>query len=98
MRDSVNVDKTCASALLDAWARNDSDLMGELAALAHQKVNERYVNDPAESERLELLGAIAVELHRACSLEKRQEAAPYVRLLFNLVSPARPAARSAHAN
>ncbi len=87
MKDSVNVDEQCAKALLDAWRSNDSALMGELAALARLGMKEFYVTDPAESERLELLGAIAIELHRASSIERKHEADPYVRLLLHLVNP-----------
>lgn len=98
MRESLNVDKQCASALLDAWHRDDSALMSEFAALADPGMKECHVTDPAESERLELLGAIAVELHRACSLSKKKEADPYVRLLVHLANPTGAGRRPSHLN
>lgn len=87
MQDFVNVDKQCASALLEAWRRNDSALMSEFAALANLGINEFHATDSADAERLELLGAIAVELQRASSLSRKEEADPYVRLLIHLARP-----------
>lgn len=98
MQDFVNVDKQCANALLEAWRRNDSALMSEFAALANLGINEFHATDPADAERLELLGAIAVELHKASSLSKKEEADPYVRLLIHLAQPDKPRSRHAHTN
>ena len=98
MQDFVNVDKQCASALLDAWRRNDSALMSEFAALANLGINEFHGTDTGDAERLELLGAIAVELHRASSLSRKQEADPYVRLLVHLARPDTPGRLPAHLN
>ena len=98
MHDSPNVDRKCASALLDAWRRSDSALMTEVAAMANVGMKEFYLSNPAESERMELLGAIALELSRACSRTDRQKADPYVRLLVRLVNPEAACHRSVHAN
>jgi hypothetical protein len=86
MRDLVNVSRHCANALLDAYYRSDSALMRQLADQANL-MRGFYVTDPAESERLELLGAIAVEMHRSCSLAGNDGLDPYVRLLINLANP-----------
>lgn len=94
MQNSNNVDTRCASALLDAWCRNDSAQMRELAAAATTGMERFYASNPAESERMELIGAIATELHRTSAQEKRQDADPYVRLLLRLVN----ADRRAHSN
>ncbi len=89
MQDSVNVDRQCASALLDAWCRNDAVRMSELADRANIGMKTLFATNPAESERLELLSAIAVELHKACALSKRAAADPYVRLLIRMALPDR---------
>jgi hypothetical protein len=97
MQDSLTVSRQCASALLDAWCRSDAAQMGELAAHA-DCMKSFYVTDPAESERLELLGSIAVELHRACSQEKQDNLDPYIRLLLGLADPETVEGRFMHSN
>jgi hypothetical protein len=97
MQESRTISRQCASALLDAWCRSDAVQMGELAAHA-DCMKSFYVTDPAEWERLELLGGIAVELHRACSLEKTDNLDPYIRLLLGLADPEPLEIRFTHSN
>jgi hypothetical protein len=97
MQDSITISRQCASALLDAWCRSDAVQMGALAAHA-ECMKSFYVTDPAESERLELLGGIAIELHRACSLAKTDNLDPYIRLLLGLADPEPVEWRFAHSN
>lgn len=99
MRDVVNnIEKRCASALLDAWRRDDSALMSELADFASLETRELHVSDPGRSERLELLSAIAVTLRRASLSARKEEADPYVRLLVHLAKPDHPGRGPAHSN
>jgi hypothetical protein len=87
MLESAHIDQQCASALLEAWCRDDFAQIGELAAQSRYWVNEFFATDPGESERLELVGAIANALHRAALAAQKEGVDPYVRLLLHLANP-----------
>ena len=86
MHESSDFSRVCASALLDAYCSNDAPRMSEIAAEVGT-IGASYTSNFAESERLELLGGIAVELHRSSSLGKSQHVDPYIKLLMNLAHP-----------
>ena len=86
MHESSNFSRVCASALLDAYCSNDAPRMSEIADEV-RTMGTLYASNFAESERLELLGGIAVELHRSFSLGKPQDVDPYIKLLMNLAHP-----------
>jgi len=60
--------------------------MGEIAVEA-QLMSTFYAANPAESERLEVLGGIALELLRSSTLAHAENLDPYVRLLLHLARP-----------
>jgi hypothetical protein len=97
MPESFNLSQACASALLDAYCRNDAPQMNEIAADAHI-MGRFYATNAAESERLELLCGIAFELHRSASLGKHQDPDPYVKLLLHLAYPDWSGSGLAHRN
>ena len=86
MQESFNLSQTCAAAFLDAYCRNDEPQMNRIATEVHT-MRAFYAANPAESERLELLGGIAVELHRSTTLANADNVDPYVRLLLHLANP-----------
>jgi hypothetical protein len=86
MHESSDLSRVCASALLDAYCRNDAPKMSEIAAEVG-RIGAFYTSNFAESERLELLGGIALELQRSSSLGKTQHLDPYVKLLLHLAHP-----------
>ena len=86
MQESLNLSQVCASALLDAYCRNDEPRMSRIAAEVNT-MRAYYAANPAESERLELLGGIAQELYRSSSLARTDDVNPYVRLLLHLAHP-----------
>jgi hypothetical protein len=97
MHESFNPSQVCASALLDAYSRNDAPQMSEIAADA-RIMGMFYATSSSESERLELLGGIALEMHRSASLGKAQDLDPYVKLLLNLAYPDWAGSSFAHGN
>ena len=86
LTESFNLSRVCATALLDAYCKNDTPQMSEIAVEA-QLMSTFYSTNPAESERLEVLGGIAVELLRSASPERTENLDPYVRLLLHLARP-----------
>lgn len=86
MTESFNLSRVCATALLDAYCKNDAPQMSEIAVEA-QLMSTFYATNPAESERLEVLGGIALELLRSSSLAYGENLDPYVRLLLHLARP-----------
>jgi hypothetical protein len=86
MHESSDLSRVCASALLDAYCRNDVPKLSEIAAEVGT-IGAFYTSNFAESERLELLGGIAIEMHRSASLGKAQHMDPYVKLLLHLAHP-----------
>jgi len=86
MHESSELSRFCAAALLEAYCRNDTRQIGEIAAEV-RTIGASYSSNFAESERLELLGGIALEMHRASSLSRAQHLNPYVRLLLHLAHP-----------
>ena len=97
MHKSFNPSQAWASALLDALYRNDAPQVREIAAGACS-MGTVCVANPAESERLDLLGGIALELHRSLSGETTRNLEPYVRLLEHLAQPDRIEYEPAHRN
>lgn len=83
MYNSPFISRICARALLDAYSRNDTHRMKEIASEVNT-LGAYYASDFAESERLELLGGIAHEIYRSSSVGKIQELAPYLKLLLHL--------------
>jgi hypothetical protein len=86
MHESSDRSRVCASALLDAYCRNDARQIAEIAAEV-LTIGALDSSDFAESERLELLRGIAVEVHRASSLSRTRHLDPYVKLLLHLAHP-----------
>jgi hypothetical protein len=86
MQESRNFSQVCASALLDAYCRNDGPQMSEIAADVRM-MGKVCTTNTAESERLELLSGIAVELHRSSSAGETNDLDAYVRLLLHLAHP-----------
>jgi hypothetical protein len=85
MQETLNLSPLCA-ALLDAWGRNNTSQMGEIAAELRM-MSTLCAGNAGDSERLELLEGIALELQRSAALEKTADADPYVRLLLHLAHP-----------
>jgi hypothetical protein len=105
MLEPPDLSALCASALLDAYCEPDArcepeaccdsaappagrNRMNEIAAGFHT-MSAFYPASAAESERLELLDAIARELHRSRSCGQTRNLDPYVRLLRHLAHPDR---------
>jgi hypothetical protein len=86
MPESLTYSQACASALLDAYCRNDESQMSKIAAEARM-MGTCHAIEPLESERLELLGGIAIELHGASSHGDTGHLDPFVRLLLHLAHP-----------
>jgi hypothetical protein len=85
-QESLNLSRNCATALLDAYCRDNGPQMSEIAVEA-QLMSAFYSADAAGSERLEVLGGIAVELHRASTGGHAEHVDPYLRLLLHLARP-----------
>lgn len=83
MHSSPFVSRICARVLLDAYGRDDTDRMKEIASEV-STLTAYYASNFAEAERLELLGGIAHEMYRSSSDGKIQETAPYLGLLLHL--------------
>lgn len=83
MQNSPFISRICARALLDAYGRNDTHRMKEIASEVGT-LGAYYASSFAESERLELLGGIAQEIYRSSSVGKTDELAPYLKLLLHL--------------
>lgn len=86
MPQATDLSRVCASALLDAYCRDDAPQMNEIASEV-RTIGTFYASDYAEAERLELLGGIAFEMHRSFSLGTTQRLDPYIKLLLHLVNP-----------
>ncbi len=86
MNNSPFISRICARDLLDAYGRNDTDRMKEIASEV-SALGAYYASNFAESERLELLGGIAHEIFRSSSVGKTEDVTPYLRLLSHLSSP-----------
>ncbi len=86
MQESSGLSQVCASALLDAYCTNDALQMSAIADEA-RLIGTFYTTSSIESERLELLGGIALELHRSFSCGKTQDLDAYVKLLLHLAHP-----------
>lgn len=86
MHNPPLISRTCARALLEAYGRNDTHRMKEIAAEV-STLGTYYASNFAESERLELLGGIAHEIYRSSAVGKTQELVPYLRLLMHLSTP-----------
>jgi hypothetical protein len=86
MHESSDFSRVCASALLDAYYSNDAPRMSEIAEEV-STMGTFYASNFAESERLELVGGIAAELHGSSSLSKPHHVDPYIKLLMNLAHP-----------
>jgi hypothetical protein len=87
MQEAFQLSRVCATALLDAYCKNDAPQMSEIAVEA-QLMSTFYATNAAESERLEVLGGIAVELLRSSTPEHADNNLdPYVRLLLHLARP-----------
>jgi hypothetical protein len=95
MPESSDLSRVCASALLDAYFRNDAPQISEIAA-EMGTIGAFNKSNFAESERLDLLGGIALELHRSSSLGKTQHLDPYIKLLLHLAHPDRIESCFAH--
>ena len=98
MLDSPDLSALCASAILDAYCGRDVcgelDAEGENHSLRMNEIASEirtmsafYSTNAAESERLELLDAIARELDRSWSRGQTQNLDPYVKLLVHLAHP-----------
>jgi hypothetical protein len=87
MQESSDLSRACANALLDAYCRSDVPKMSEIAAEV-DRMGAFCTANFAETERLELVGGIALELHRSASLGKAQHHVdPYIKLLLHLAHP-----------
>jgi hypothetical protein len=86
MQESSDLSRACANALLDAYCRNDVPKLSEIAAEV-DRIGAFCTSNFAESERLELVGGIALELERSATLGKAQHVDPYIKLLLHLAHP-----------
>ena len=83
MQQSPGPSQVRAAALLDAYIRNDDAKVRAIGAEAHLKCTFS-ADDPAESERLELISGIAFELQRSAGRGDKT-GHPYINLLLHLV-------------
>ena len=97
MRQSLSTVQVRASALLDAYRRNDEPAVNEIGAEVRMMCI-RYGDNSAESERLELLGVIALELYRSDSRRNKRDLDMYVGLLVHLAHPDCIGSLLAHTN
>ena len=75
-----------AAAILKAWGSNNLELLHRnLASVAAEA--QSVVEDTGESERLEMLGAIAGEMRLLVESDQLYSAAQYLPLLRHLASP-----------
>jgi hypothetical protein len=86
MHESSDLSRVFSSALLDAYCRNDAPKMSEIAAEVNT-ISAFYASNFAESERLELLGGVALALHRSSSPGKNRHTDTYIKLLLRLAHP-----------
>jgi hypothetical protein len=86
MPDSLHKSRGCATALLDAYCKDDAPQMSRIAVEA-QAMSTRHSSDARESECLEVLGGIAAELLRANPGSDAADIDPYVSLLLHLAHP-----------
>jgi len=78
--------RTLAAAILDAWGSNNLPVLRRrLALAAHEALP--VVCDTGESERLELVGAIAGTLRLLLESGEGSSAEPYLPLLRHLAAP-----------
>lgn len=97
MRQSPDLSRICACALLDAWGRNDTGRMKEIASEV-STMSPFYAADYAESERLELLAGVAREMWRSSLRDGTHDLDPYLRLLSHLSNPAWNESGCSHRN
>jgi len=75
-----------ATAILNAWSANNPAVLVEQLVFAAQN-SQIAVGDSGESERRELVGAIASTMRVLLEFGQRAQAAQYVPLLRHLASP-----------
>jgi len=84
-----------AAAILKAWSSNNlAQLHRNLQAAAEEALAP--VADTGESERLEMVGAIAVKMRLLLEADQLYSAAQYLPLLRHLAAPAVAAAEYAY--
>ena len=85
MQKHLGLSQHRASALLSAYCHDDALQMSAIRTEA-RRMCEFYAGDPAESERLELLSEIALEL-QSSKTGSSEELDPYIGLLIHLAYP-----------
>jgi hypothetical protein len=78
---------TQAAAILKAWGSNNLDLLNRNLAAAVEETQGLMADDTGESERLEMLSAIAGTMKRLLASDQIYSAAQYLPLLRHLAFP-----------